>query len=236
MATDKSGKDILISTRNVSFAFWRRSGWLRKERFWALKDVSFDLRKGETLGIIGRNGAGKSTMLKLLAGIVDPNSGSIKNFGVKAALLTPQLGFTPYLTGRQNAFLSGMLLGRTLSEITERMDEIIEFSELGDFIDQPYVTYSSGMRSRLGFSVAIQMDPDVLLVDEVLGAGDAEFRKKSTNAMIKRIESDKTIVMVSHSVELLERICDRAVWIEKGVSVAAGDAKSVMKEYVASQK
>ena len=146
--------------------------------FWALKDVSFDLYPGESLGVVGRNGCGKSTLLKILAGITRPDKGSISGEPLSATLLALQLGFLPYLTGRENAMLSGMMLGLTRSGIAERIEAIAEFAELGDFFDEPIAEYSAGMRARLGFAVAFQLDPDILLIDEVLGVGDAQFRER----------------------------------------------------------
>lgn len=224
-------KPLALSLQNVGTFYWRQAGYLRKERFWALKDVSFDLRHGESLGVIGRNGAGKSTLLQVLAGILRPDRGNLINHGVQVALLSLQIGFVPYLTGRQNALLSGMLLGLTRREILERMADIQAFSELGDFFDQPISTYSSGMSARLGFSVAFQLDPDVLLIDEVLGVGDSDFRRKSSAVMHEKIRSDKTIVLVSHSADTIRRLCDRAVWIEEGQTRACGDTTSVLSAY-----
>lgn len=224
-------KQLALSLQNVGTFYWRQAGYLRKERFWALKDVSFDLHHGESLGIIGRNGAGKSTLLQVLAGILRPDRGELINYGVQAALLSLQIGFVPYLTGRQNALLSGMLIGLHRKEVIEKMADIQAFSELGEFFDQPISTYSSGMKARLGFSVAFQLNPDVLLIDEVLGVGDSDFRRKSSAVMQDKICSDKTIVLVSHSAETIRRLCDRAVWIEEGISRAYGDTSDVLRLY-----
>ncbi len=224
-------KQLALSMNNVGAFYWRQAGYLRKERFWALKDVSFELHHGESLGVIGRNGAGKSTLLQILAGILRPDRGKLINHGVQVALLSLQIGFVPYLTGRQNALLSGILIGLHRKKMIEKMAEIKNFSELGDFFDQPISTYSSGMKTRLGFSVAFQLDPDVLLIDEVLGVGDSDFQRKSSAVMHEKIRSDKTIVLVSHSVETIRRLCDRAVWIEDGVSRAYGDTANVLNTY-----
>ncbi|NMQ18934.1 ABC transporter ATP-binding protein [Candidatus Competibacter phosphatis] len=211
--------------------YWRRTGYLHKERFWALRDVSFDLHHGESLGVIGRNGAGKSTLLQLLAGILRPDQGTLINHGVRATLLSLQIGFVPYLSGRQNAILSGMLLGLAKQEVEEKMADIRAFSELGDFFDQPINAYSSGMKARLGFSVAFQLNPDVLLIDEVLGVGDAEFKAKSSQIMREKIRSDKTIVLVSHSPGTIRQLCDRAVWIDNGATRAEGETTEVLDRY-----
>lgn len=224
----------IIELRNVGVCYTRRAGFMRHARFWALHDVSFDLRSGETLGIVGRNGAGKSTMLLLLAGIMSPNQGSIVHRTHSISLLSLGVGFVPYLTGRQNAVLSGLLLGLTRQQIEEHMDEIVAFSELGGFIDQLVRTYSSGMKARLGFAVAFQADPDIILVDEVLGVGDQSFQEKSEAAMRARIDSDKTVVIVTHSAATALELCDRVVWVESGATVEIGDPETVLEHYRAS--
>ncbi|MCP5419532.1 MAG: ABC transporter ATP-binding protein [Gammaproteobacteria bacterium] len=234
MNQDSGIPSPILSLRNVGAFYWRRSGYLRKEHFWALKDVSFDLYQGESLGIIGRNGAGKSTLLKLLAGIISPDKGKLINYGFTTTLLSLQLGFLPNLSGRENAILSGMLLGMKRKEIEKRLSYIQEFSELDDFFDQPINTYSSGMRARLGFSVAFQLDPDVLLIDEILGVGDADFRKKSEAVMREKIRSDKTIVLVSHSAATVRQLCNRTVWIENGETKAEGETAEVLRSYEGS--
>jgi lipopolysaccharide transport system ATP-binding protein len=211
---------------------------IKRSKFWALKDISFSIYTGETLGIIGKNGVGKSTLLRILAGILAPDKGKIIYYQdkVRISLISLQAGFVPTISGRENAILSGMLLGSTKREIISRMDKIIEFSELHDFIDQPVKTYSTGMRARLGFSVAFYSEPDVILLDEVLGVGDVDFRKKSTDAMKKRIKSNKTVVLVSHNVRLLREVCDRIVWIENGQSKVQGNVNYVIEKYLQSKK
>ena len=227
----KSEQHLTVLSLQNAGVFYRRKRGVFGEPFWALKDISFDLYQGETLGIIGRNGVGKSTLLRLMAGIIKPNQGTFINNGYQASLLSLRLGFIDYLTGRENVLLSGMFMGLRKDEIQARLPAIIEFSELGDFINQPIATYSSGMVARLGFSVAFQVDPDILLVDEVLGVGDAEFRKKSTQVMQDKIRSNKTIVFVSHQGPLIQQLCNRAAWIEEGETRAVGDTTSVLKEY-----
>ena len=233
MSEKKSNYNKILSIDNVGLYYTRRKSFFKRERFWALRKVTFDLYRGETLGIIGRNGVGKSTILRVLAGIIEPNIGSMKIYqnGLRISLISLQAGFVNLLSGRENAILSGLLLGATKNEIEKRLGDIIDFSELEDFIDQPVSTYSTGMRARLGFSVAYYIDPDVILLDEVLGVGDVAFRKKSTAAMKKRIKSDKTVVLVSHSVPLLKEVCDRIVWIEKGKTEAIGDALTIIGKY-----
>ena len=232
----KTNKDKILSLRNVGLYYTRRKGILRRNKFWALRDVSFDLYNGETLGIIGKNGVGKSTLLRLIAGIISPNIGklSVHRKKLRISLISLQAGFKPSLSGRENAILSGMLLGATRKEVLKKMDDIISFSDLQQFIDDPVGTYSTGMRARLGFSIAHHIDPDVILLDEVLGVGDEVFRKKSTVAMKNRIKSAKTVVLVSHNVNLIKELCDRAVWIEEGISKSQGNVSEVLNEYLQS--
>lgn len=223
----------LLSLRNVGLCY-RRHGTLFKEKkssFWALKDISFDLRRGEVLGIIGRNGAGKSTLLRIIAGIIRPDQGEIVNYGCRPTLLSLQVGFLPYLTGRKNAILGSLLMGLKYDEIERKMPLIAEFAGLGDFLDQPISSYSTGMRTRLGFAVAYHADPDVILLDEVLGVGDAAFRKRSEAAMRERIKSDKTVVIVSHSPQTIKELCNRVVLIENGVSMFVGETNAAMELY-----
>ena len=199
--------------------------------YWALKNITFKLHKGECLGIIGDNGAGKSTLLRVMAGILAPDHGKIESSEARPSLLTLQLGFNPLLTGRENAIFMGVLLGLTRKQIEQRLPDIIRFSELGDFIDNHVGTYSSGMRARLGFSVAIQSDPDVLLIDEILGVGDASFRKRSSDFMREWIRSDKTVVFVSHASDTVRDLCDRVIWLENGRIALDGEPNYVLQKY-----
>ena len=225
----------MLAVRGVGVSYRKRAGLFGRARFWALKKVSFELRHGETLGVVGRNGAGKSTLLRLLAGIIEPDRGEIiGEHGGNATLLSLQVGFSGFLSGRDNAILSGMLLGVSRREMEEQMDAIIEFSELGEFIDEPVSSYSTGMRARLGFAVAFMTDPEITLIDETLGVGDIEFQKKSMEAMIQKIRSDKTIVFVSHNLNQVERLCDRVLWIENGESRMLGRAEEVVGSYRAA--
>jgi lipopolysaccharide transport system ATP-binding protein len=228
--------DTIIELKNVGVRYRRKAGFMRSNAFWALHDVSFDLRHGETLGVIGRNGAGKSTLLRLLAGILAPDTGSILHKTDKVSLLALQAGFIPALTGRENAVLSGILLGMQRAEVEARMDEMVRFAELEQFIDEPVRTYSSGMRARLGFTVAFQADPDVLLIDEVLGIGDASFKEKSSAAMREKIASDKTVVIVTHHPETILDLCDRVAWVNQGVTVEVGEPHQVVDNYQRSLK
>jgi lipopolysaccharide transport system ATP-binding protein len=229
-----AGDNRVLNVDHVGLYYTRRQGFMKRERFWALKDISFDLYAGETLGVIGRNGVGKSTLLKVLAGIIAPDTGTVTVHrpDLRISLLSLGAGFVPFLSGRENAVLNGMMLGATKKEVASRMDDILAFSELNDFFDQPVNTYSTGMRARLGFSVAYHLDPDVILLDEVLGVGDEAFRNKSTDAMKQRIKSDKTVVLVSHSVQMVRELCDRVVWIEDGKSRLEGPAPEVLDAYL----
>lgn len=222
----------MLALDHVGVFYERR----RNQRHWALEKVSLNLYKGETLGVIGRNGAGKSTLLRLLAGIIRPDRGRYVNYGYQASLLSLQIGFVGHLSGRENIILSGLLLGMHLREIKDRIDDVIAFAELEEFIDEPIETYSSGMKARLGFSAAFHVDPDILLIDEVLGVGDAEFVEKSKAAMQERIRSDKTVVLVSHNASVVGSLCDRAVWVDKGCSVAEGPTAEVLDRYQRSLK
>lgn len=224
-------KRVLIEVRDVAVVYNRSRSLTRRDLFPALKRINLDLHAGESLGVVGRNGVGKTTLLRLLAEIIKPDRGTIRNFGASTAMLTMQLGFDQSATGRTNIILSALLLGYTERQIHARMDEIIAYAELGEFIDQPLTQYSTGMRARLGFSICYYMQPDVLLIDEALGVGDIEFRKKSTLAMKEKIKSDQTVVLVSHDGRTIKSLCNRAVWIEDGVSRMEGDAAEVVEAY-----
>ena len=202
------------------------------DTFWALKGVSFSVKQGSTLGLIGENGSGKSTMLKILARILRQQRGSVRIVGKVSALLELGAGFHPDLTGRENVFLNGSILGLTKSEIAGKLDRIIRFSELDQFIDTPVKNYSSGMYVRLGFAVAINVEPDVLLIDEILAVGDEAFQRKCLNKLYDLKEQGKTIVVVSHALESVRSICDEAVWLEHGEMKAEGSARSVVETYL----
>ena len=204
------------------------------ETFPALKGVTFSVPKGRTLGVIGRNGSGKSTLLKLVAGITKPTTGTVCVEGRVSALIELGAGFHPEISGRENVFINGIMLGLTKREITKRFDEIVEFAELQDFIDAPVKTYSSGMYMRLGFAVAIHVDPDVLLVDEVLAVGDEGFTHKCLDKFAEFKRRGKTILLVTHSLGLVERFCDEALWMDGGQVKGMGDPKRVVGAYVTS--
>ena len=224
----------IFTLDNVGVAFSKRVGMFRTEKFWPLREISFKVYHGETLGIIGRNGVGKSTLLRLMAGIFLPDAGRIQAASMRISLLNYQPGFVPHLSGRDNIILGGLLYGLHVAEIKAIMPAIIEFSELADFIDQPLKSYSSGMRARLGFSIAYHADPDVMLIDEALGVGDEVFRRKSLLAMKEKIQSNKTVVLVSHNVGFMRSVCDRIVWLENGRVEAQGPAADILDRYVAA--
>lgn len=239
-----------ISLRNVSKLYRRYGGrqfatlksallsgdLVRKlrpeETFQALSDVSFDVPAGQTLGVIGRNGSGKSTALKLVAGITKPTSGSVVVKGRVSALIELGAGFHPEISGRENVFINGVMLGMSKREIQRRFDEIVDFAELRDFIDAPVKTYSSGMYMRLGFAVAIHVDPDVLLVDEVLAVGDEAFTHKCLDKFAEFKRRNKTILLVTHSLGLVERFCDEALWLDRGMRKGQGDPTRVIGAYM----
>ena len=202
------------------------------ETFTALNDVNLTVPKGRTLGVIGRNGSGKSTLLKLVAGITKPSSGTVRVDGRISALIELGAGFHPEISGRENVFINGIMLGLTKREVTERFDEIVEFAEMKDFIDAPVKTYSSGMYMRLGFAVAIHVDPEVLLVDEVLAVGDEGFTHKCLDKFAEFKRRGKTILLVTHSLGLVERFCDEALWLDAGRIKGSGDPKRIVGAYI----
>lgn len=199
------------------------TGKLRKDEFWALDDVSFELKKGETLGIIGENGSGKSTLLRLITGIFPPDKGKISFKGRIGALIAVGAGFHPHMTGLENIYLNGTILGMTRKELDAKMDEIIDFADIGDFLDAPVNTYSSGMRVRLGFAIAVHCEPDILLVDEVLSVGDISFRNKSMRKMAELKEKAKGLIFISHNIEQVRNLCSKVLVIDKGELLFKGD-------------
>jgi ABC-type polysaccharide/polyol phosphate transport system ATPase subunit len=199
--------------------------------FYALQDVSFRVDRGETLGIIGRNGSGKSTILKLIAGVTAPSQGEITVYGRVSPLIELGAGFHPDLTGRENVFLNASILGISRKEAFARFDEIISFAELWDFVDTPVKRYSSGMYIRLGFSVAVHSDPGILLVDEVLAVGDADFQEKCRVKMQEFQSRSVTIVIVTHALGDVEEFCHRAIWLDGGRIIAEGDPREVVQRY-----
>ena len=208
-------------------------GNIQYEEFWALQDVSFEVKKGEVLGIIGHNGAGKSTLLKVISGILKPTSGSVQVNGTVVPMLELGSGFDFDLTGRENVFLNGAILGYPEQFLKEKYGEIVEFSELGQFIDVPLRNYSSGMVMRLAFSIATVVQPDILIVDEILAVGDADFQEKSKRRMLELMGGGTTVLFVSHSLGQIQEMCDRVLWLEKGRLKLAGKTETVCAMYQA---
>lgn len=188
-----------------------------KNEFWALKNVDFKVKKGEVVGFIGSNGAGKSTMLKVIAGVMKPTKGKIEAYGNICPMIELGAGFDPQLTARENIYLNGAVMGYSKELIDSKFDEIVEFSELKDFLDVPVQNFSSGMTARLAFSIATIVDPEILIVDEILSVGDMAFQSKSEAKMLSMINGGTTVLFVSHSIEQIKKLCDRVVWIEHGV-------------------
>ncbi len=208
-------------------------GKIQYEEFWALRDVSFEVKRGEVLGIIGHNGAGKSTLLKVISGILKPTSGSVQVNGTVVPMLELGSGFDFDLTGRENVFLNGAILGYSEQFLKEKYEEIVDFSELGQFIDVPLRNYSSGMVMRLAFSIATVVQPDILIVDEILAVGDADFQEKSKRRMLELMGGGTTVLFVSHSLGQIQEMCDRVLWLEKGRLKMAGKTKTVCAMYQA---
>lgn len=208
-------------------------GNIQYEEFWALQDISFEVKKGEVLGIIGHNGAGKSTLLKVISGILKPTSGSVQVNGTVVPMLELGSGFDFDLTGRENVFLNGAILGYPEQFLKEKYGEIVEFSELGQFIDVPLRNYSSGMVMRLAFSIATVVQPDILIVDEILAVGDADFQEKSKQRMLELMGGGTTVLFVSHSLGQIQEMCDRVLWLEKGRLKMAGKTETVCAMYQA---
>lgn len=206
------------------------------QEFLAVKDVSFQIKKGEAWGLVGTNGSGKSTMLKAISGILKPYKGTIKTYGSIAPLIELGAGFDPNLTARENIYLNGAVLGYSKQFMQEHFDEIVEFAEVGDFLDSPIKNYSSGMKARLGFSVATVVNPDILIVDEVLSVGDARFKKKCNKRMEEMLSANGTLLYVSHNIKSVMKLCTHALWIDKGNVMMQGEVKEVCKAYMAAQE
>ena len=230
-------KDLVISYQNLKKTSIKKTLLHLKrqktDRFVAVKGISFYVREGEILGIIGKNGSGKSTTLNALAGIFSPDSGSINLNGHSISLLSIGVGFIREMTGRENITLSGMLLGFTEEQVKAKEQEIIDFAEIGEFIDMPVRTYSSGMYSKLAFSITAILETDIMLIDEVLSVGDQKFKKKSYEKMKSLISNkDRTVVIVSHSIDTLKQLCDTVMWMHEGTIKRIGDPEEVLDEYV----
>lgn len=229
-------KDLKITYKCVKSLSMRKSLFhLRKSKlevYEALRGISFEVKKGEIMGIVGKNGSGKSTLLRAIAGIFSADSGSIELESDSVSLLSIGVGFQKKLSGRENIILSGMLLGFSEQEVRDKMDEIIEFANLGKFIDMPVKTYSSGMYSKLAFSITAVLETDIMLIDEVLSVGDVKFKKKSYKKMQELImDENRTVVIVSHSTETLEKLCTSLLWLHEGEIKMQGDTKTVLDAY-----
>ena len=229
-------KDLVLRYRILNKMSIRKSLFKMKksktEVFEAIRGISFQVQKGQIMGIVGKNGSGKSTLLKILSGIFSPDEGSVDLHGHSVSLLSIGVGFQKDLTGRENIYLSGMLLGFSEQQVAELIDEIIEFSELGKFIDRPVRTYSSGMYSKLAFSITSTLKTDIMLIDEVLSVGDAKFKKKSY-ARMKELISDKerTVIIVSHNSDTIRKLCDSVLWMHEGQIKMQGEPETVMQAY-----
>lgn len=203
----------------------------KKDQFWALKDVSFEVAKGEVLGLIGSNGAGKSTLLKIISGVMKPTHGKVQVGGVISPMIELGAGFDMELTARENIYLNGAVLGYSKKLIDEKFEEIVDFSEVREFLDAPLKTFSSGMTAKLAFSIATIVNPEILIVDEILSVGDIKFQDKSKKKMISMITGGTTVVFVSHSLQQIKDLCTKVVWIERGKIKKIGDTKKVCDEY-----
>lgn len=222
---------VLLQVDSLNITYSTAASLFNKEKYVALSSVSFNVLAGETIGIIGRNGCGKSSLLKALSGIISPSSGKITRFCERISLLSLALGFDPELSGEDNAILSSMLLGASRREAYRGLDSVVEFAELQNFIKKPLKTYSAGMKARLAFSVALTMKSDILLIDEVLGVGDHAFRTKAEKALIDRITSDQTVILVSHSAQQIRRLCSRVIWLENGLIKEIGAPQDIIPEF-----
>ncbi len=221
-------KDICSELAGVK----RANIQLRKQEFWALQDLSFEIKKGELVGLIGPNGAGKTTLLKVLSGLVKPDRGKITIRGKIQALIALNAGFNPILTGRENVYINGAILGFSKKEMDGMMDEILKFSEIGEFIDMPVQSYSSGMQVRLGFAVAVNLKPDILIVDEVLAVGDAAFRRKARKKMMDLLHSGISVLFVSHNMALVSSLTSRCIYLDHGRLIAQGPSEEVTSVYL----
>ena len=230
---DNSFKQAFI---NILSGKYRKNKKKKDDNFfWALKDVSFHVDRGEVVGLIGSNGAGKSTLLKVVSGVMKPTEGSVQVNGQISPMIELGAGFDMELTARENIYLNGAVLGYSKELLDEKFEEIVEFSELRDFLDVPVKNFSSGMTAKLAFSIATIVDPEVLIVDEILSVGDIKFQEKSKNKMMKMIKGGTTVLYVSHNLQSIRELCNRVVWLEHGVVQEIGDTKEVCDHYYKSQ-
>ena len=224
---DNSFKQVFI----IILSFKKK----KKDYFMALEDVSFNVKKGEVIGLIGSNGAGKSTLLKIVSGVMKPTKGTVTVNGVISPMIELGAGFDMELTARENIYLNGAVLGYSKAFLEEKFEEIVEFSELRDFLDVPVKNFSSGMTAKLAFSIATIVNPEVLIVDEILSVGDIKFQEKSKNKMLEMIKGGTTVLYVSHSLESIKELCDRVIWLEHGKVIEIGDTKEVCERYYEKQ-
>ncbi|KGG79804.1 teichoic acid ABC transporter ATP-binding protein [Caloranaerobacter azorensis H53214] len=239
-------KEVMVDVKNISMCFNMTTekittmkeyliklvkGQVFYREFWALKNINFQIYKGEVFGILGLNGAGKSTLLKIIAGVLKPTKGEVRVYGSMAPLIELGAGFDPELTARENIFLNGAVLGYNRKEMEKKFDEIVEFSELQEFIDTPIKNFSSGMYARLGFSIATTVNPDILIVDEILSVGDFKFQEKSENRIKEMINNGTTVIIVSHSIDQIRHMCDRGLILEKGESIIVDEVDKVCDYY-----
>lgn len=231
-------RSLFYAVRDLGREFTGRaaSETLRKDEFWALQDVSFSLKRGEAIGIVGPNGAGKSTLLKIITGIIKPTTGYVRTRGRVQALIELGAGMNPILSGRENIYVRAMLLGMSKATIDQRFDEIVDFAELDEFIDMPVQNYSSGMRVKLGFSIAIHVDPDILILDEVLAVGDQRFRARARDAMADLLKRKVALIFISHNIDQVINITDTALWIDKGRERSRGSSRDICAAYVIDQQ
>lgn len=207
----------------------------KNEYFWALKNVTFNVEKGDVVGLIGSNGAGKSTLLKVVSGVMKPTSGKVEVDGVISPMIELGAGFDQNLTARENIYLNGAILGYSKKFLDSKFDEIVEFSELKDFLDVPVKNFSSGMTAKLAFSIATIVDPEILIVDEILSVGDLRFQEKSKNKMMELIKGGTTVLYVSHSLQSIKELCNKVVWLDHGKVVKMGNTKQICDEYYKEQ-
>ena len=221
----------MLEIKNVSVVFKKTSEKMTSLKEYFINSLRKKIKKGEIIGLLGLNGAGKSTLLKVISGIIKPTTGEVKLNGKMAPLIELGAGFDPELTGRENIFLNGSLLGFSKKELKDKIEDIIEFSELREFIDVPLKNYSSGMYARLGFSIATIYDPEILIIDEVLSVGDFHFQEKSLNKIMEMIEKGTTVLFVSHDIEQVKKLCEKVIWLEKGKIRVIGESKKICEEY-----
>lgn len=229
------GIDKGSSFKNMFISLFDKKRRKKKEYFWALDDVSFHVKKGEVIGFVGCNGAGKSTLLKVVSGVMKPTKGSVTVNGSIAPMIELGAGFDPELTARENIYLNGAVLGYSEKFLDEKFNDIVEFSELRDFLDVPVKNFSSGMVAKLAFSISTVVDPEILIVDEILSVGDIKFQEKSRNKMMEMIKGGTTVLFVSHSIDVIKELCDRVVWLDHGKVVKMGNSEEICSEYFLSQ-